>query len=1002
MRWLVSAVFFAVYTLISAQYRFDHLSVVDGLSQNSVNDIYQDSEGYMWFATQDGLNRFDGYEFTQYMEDGSIPTSHNFLWSIVEDQYGNIWTASSKGATRLNWKEGKSTHFLLTREEKYEGERNQVARILMEDESILISSEYSSSFIVDPNVYPDSSVIILSDHESFIYKEIDPIVGPIFNMVEVGGQKFFLYHNKVVGKDPLPYPEGFTVRKFSSEVFVWKNGFFIGTHSGLLYYDITNSAFSTISCIDNPIFDITWGPRSEVLWIATSNGITFFDPTTFECNGKIQSGDKESDLSSNQVSAIAKSRDGVYWVGTSNGGINIYDPQKDQFKYLTKRHGLSDKPVWSIYKTKTHLLVGTDNGLYVSTHKGSITDGTFAMNQLLDAEKVKHPHFSDKRITAIEELNPGRFLIGTHSAELILYDLIRNNSSLLKLEEDNKHPHAVSAIKKIADDVWVSTHNGLFKFSPDLKRKQYYSYWKDPDNYPSNYYLSAYVSEDSTLWLGSNFGFITISTNGEIEYFDYDSNNSQKSPAFNFVSGFYEDKSGKIWVSTFGGGVSCLDRKNKLFFHLTNEDGLANNICSSVLGNDEFVFVTTNSGLSRIRIDDNQITNYTISDGLISGEFAIASAFQSQNEFFFGTVNGLIAFDPFDLNEIHLSQPPVVSKLSVNYSDVFLNAIENGELQLYPEDKIFSFQFSNLSFRKNDQMTFQYRMLGFDEKWVETSKSNRRATYSLEPGKYEFQLKSKVGMVESEASFLSIEVNPTFYETWWFYLMMVITTGIGIVLASRYYSHQQLKSKLRKLELQQKIQKERERISRDLHDNVGSQITYIASSIDNISGNGTGKELKELGDFTRDTMRQLRETIWVMNHDNVSLPELKIKIVDYLSEALRPYPEIHQEVHFPVSNEKLVPTTAINIFRIIQEAVNNAIKHASPGIIEVCLELGDNPHLAISDDGVGFDGKNKDGHFGLMNMRSRALELGANFTIASSQGEGTKIEVTGFEIGQMT
>ncbi len=1002
MRKLVAAGFFALCHFMNGQHRFDHLSVTDGLSQNSVNDIFQDSEGYLWFATQDGLNRFDGYEFTWYMEDGDIPMSHNFLWSIVEDQYGNIWTASSKGATRLNWKEGKSTHFFYTKNERYEGERNQVARVFLRDDQVIISFASSSTFAIDPLAFPDSSSVILSSEHLLDYKALNLPDQPIFNTINVGHKQYFLFYDKIVGESTVSLPDGYFLGIFSSDLLTWGNGFFVSTNNGLLYYDVAEKSFSTFPCLSEPVFDLIMSPANNQIWVATGRGIVLFDPVNSTCMKSIQSGDDESDLSSSLVSSFAKSKDGIYWVGTANGGINIYDQKRDQFKYLKQAQGFSDKPVWCFNKTKTHLLVGTDNGLYVASHKGALTKSTFAVDQVIASEKIEHPHFANKRITAIEEVSPNKFVIGTHSAELILFNPITKKSTLLKLNEDNRHPHTVSAIKKIGADVWVTTHNGLFKFSRDLKHKTFYSYWNDPLIYPSNYYLSAYVSKDSTLWLGTNIGFSTISADGEIEYFFYDDDSLSKSPAFNFISGFFEDSSGKIWISTFGGGVSRFDRKTGEFFHLTRDDGLANNICSSILGNDEFVFVTTNGGLSKVRIKDNQIINYKTSDGLISNEFAIASSFQTGGEFFFGTVNGLVAFNPKELEESFAQEAPVVSKLAINYTDVSLHSLGEKGLELYPEDKIFTVEFSNLSFRKNDQVNFAYRMLGFDENWVTTSSSNRRATYSLAPGEYEFQLKSKVGGLESETSTLLVQVHPAFYETWWFALIATLSIGLGIVFVSRYYSHQQLKKRLQKLELQQKIQKERERISRDLHDNVGSQITYIASSIDNISGNGSTPELKELGDFTRDTMRQLRETIWVINHDEVSVEELKVKVVDYLSEILKPHSHIRQDVRFADSDEKLVPTAAINIFRIIQEAVNNAVKHANPSLITVSLEIGGDSRLTVSDDGSGFDGNDKDGHFGLINMRSRAQDLGAQLRLTSSEKEGTRIEVTGLKIGQMT
>ncbi|MEM7298468.1 MAG: ATP-binding protein, partial [Bacteroidota bacterium] len=513
-------------------------------------------------------------------------------------------------------------------------------------------------------------------------------------------------------------------------------------------------------------------------------------------------------------------------------------------------------------------------------------------------------------------------------------------------------------------------------------------------------YLSAFESQDGTVWLGSNFGFQSI-RNEEISLYEYDQENLKSGPAFNFISGFFEDKWGRIWIATFGGGVSCLDREKNTFFHLNKADGLSNNICSAIEGNDRHVFVSSNGGISRIDIESLEIVNYTISDGLTSNEFAIASSYKHNNDFLFGNVNGLVAFKADDLIDSIYNSAPTITNFIANYTSAPYARIQK-TLDVYPSDKIFSLEFSTMAMKELDQLVYQYKMDGFNDSWVSTDPSNRRATYILPPGEYVFNVKAINKQIETETRALRVVVHPAYYQTWWFFTLVGLAAITLVVLLSRYYSHQQLKEKLRKLEVQQKIQSERERISRDLHDNVGSQITYIATSINNLSHNENTEQLKDLGDFTRDTMRQLRETIWVINHDEVTLDELRTKVVDFLSEILRPHAEMTHQVIFPDTDQKLNPTRAINIFRIIQEAVNNSIKHANAQKLTITLELNDNPRLIIKDDGDGFDGKDKNGHFGLLNMRQRAQELGGIFEVESQGNDGTTITVTGLEIGQMT
>lgn len=986
--------------ILYGQYRFDHLSTIDGLSQNSVNDIFQDSQGFIWFATQEGLNKYDGYEFVKYTMDGEVNMAGNFLWSIVEDSYNNIWTASSSGATRLNWKNGTSTHFLIAKEEQFRGQINQVLRVYNRGDKVMITYG-EATYLVDPLDYPDSATVLLNEKHLF-KSEINPEGRQFFNSMLFHEQEYLLTGNHLIGTDTLDFPEGYRCSRFKSELFELNGGILIGSNDGLLYYNEGKNLIETIPCLDEAVNEILWGPSHQELWIATDNGIYLFDPEEMSCSGSIKSGDGENDLTSNTVAALMKSKEGLIWAGTANGGINIYDPAKDKFKFLTKENGFSDKAIWSVFLTENHLLAGADNGLYLGSLNGRLTDHLFAEKSINSVEKLQISSLHGKRITAIEQLNENEFLIGTFNEEIIRLNIKTKNWKLRKLDQSDISPHVVSAIKVIENEVWVTTHNGIFLFSKDLELRKFFNYQSDPARFPTNYYLSAYVSKDKTLWIGSNVGFYTISHDKEIQVFSYDKNQPDKGPAFNFVSGFFEDKYGKIWMATFGGGVSCFDRETQKFIHFNRSEGLANEICSAIIGNESEVFVSTNGGISKIDLETYKITNYNTSDGIINNEFAIASTHQLGGDFVFGNVNGLVLFNPADLNNDPLISPPVITKLTSNYKEALQSRIDEKKLEIAPEEKIFSLEFSNMSFRKKDQIVYQYSLTNFNEDWVDAGPFDRRATYSLPPGEYIFNVRAKYATIHSEVQSLAITVHPAFYQTWWFILICSLF-GIGLIAAiSRYFSHQALKEKLRKLEVQQRIQKERERISRDLHDNVGSQITYIATSIDNLAVDKEAEEIRELGEFTRDTMRQLRETIWVINRDHISIDELRGKIIDYLAEVFKHTPHIKHEVKIPAVDIQLNPEYAINLFRIVQEAVNNAVKHAQPTLIKITLEGSESYTLTISDDGMGFDGNDKAGHFGLINLRSRSQELGGEFSLETGENSGTSIRVSNLKIGQMS
>jgi signal transduction histidine kinase len=680
-------------------------------------------------------------------------------------------------------------------------------------------------------------------------------------------------------------------------------------------------------------------------------------------------------------------------VGTANGGVNIYDPKIEQFKFLNLQHGLTNGPVWSILKTEKTLWLGTDNGIYQIMLSDNPTKTLFASQAIRNLQTLTHPWIAKKRICALFSDTNDRLIIGTADAELIRIHTQSKEIERLELSTGS----VVAAIQKRANTIWLATHNGIYHLNEELEVINHF----DNKTLGCSYFLSSYQSKDGTLWFGGNTGFVSIKITGEINHFQYNSETPEKSPAFNFITGFYEDSNGKIWMATYGGGISIYDRLSKRFEHISKTDGLCSNITCAITGDANQIFVSTSSGISKIDAETYEITNFGRLDGLIDEEFAINSFFKSKNEIYFGTTSSLVVFQPDSLFLIESVPKPTVTSLSINYKNTQLSIIRDNSLDLYPGDRTFSLKFAGLGLRKVEDLKYLYRMHPFDKEWVETDAFNRLATYSLTSGKYSFQVKSKLAGNESDIEEIKVEVHPYFYQTTLFWAFIgLLTIGLTI-LTVRYYSHRSLKERLRKLELKQKIQAERERISHDLHDNVGSQITYITSSIDHLSRNIQNEELKELGDFARDTMRQLRETIWVINHDEVTVQELKTKVIEFLSEVLKPHPRIIHKVDFEDSDIPLVPSDAINLFRIIQEAVNNSLKHASPGELSIKLTVSPKINLSISDDGCGFNGKDKSGHFGLLIMRKRAKELGAEFSLHSFRDTGTTIQIRGIKIGQM-
>ncbi len=947
----------------------------------------------MWFASQDGLNRYDGYDFTVYTIDTEPPIAGNFTWSLAEDAQGNIWLASQSGATRLDWKNSKSTRFYFDQSNKVNSIYNQVSKIRIDHNDVFISFDGKGTYRIRATDYLDSLEVELGDIQVY-YPKQDSLRRYLYNEFRISTHHVLVSDQHLVIDNEMTHlPEGHEIKNFMGEYFEWGNGFFLGTSGGLLYYDFSNKLLTT-TCVTAPVRDLLFRKSSDQLFVASEAGLILFDPESQQCLQTIDAGNADDDLNSSLISALYESSNGLLWIGTANGGINLYDPRKDQFKFVNELHGLRGNPVWSSLRYGDLLFIGTDDGLYMATLNATITSKIHSAQAIEHIRKIA-PQLLNQRVSALYE-SEGTLYVGTTAGLLGKYS-IKNGKFAYKILPDRP---VLSSIIERNDTLWITSHNTLFRSEKSLTLIDRLDYYKEPEKYPTNYYLSSFLSADGTLWFGSNAGFTLFPAAGSHSHIFYDEHTPETSPNHYFITGFFEDHRGIIWMSTFGGGVSKYNRKTQTFTHLTTRNGLINNTCSAILGNDTHVFVGTNSGLSAIEIDSERVTNYTATNGLLSDEFAICSASTDGESFYWGVVNGLIAFNASILRGEELT-PPIVVGIEVNYVEQPYSKIDHDLLVLNPADQIFTLSFADPSFRNQDKITYEYRLEGFNEEWVKTNSGNRHATYSLDPGSYSFELRTVLNGTVSASRKVTILKHPAFYETWWFLVTCILFGGVIVVLISRYFSHQALKDRLRKLEVQQKVQEERERISKDLHDNVGSQITYIATSIDNLSENATSSEIQELGDFTRDTMRQLRETIWVINHDEVTLSELRTKVLDYLAEVLKPHPQVRHAVSFPPMEQVLNPTIAINLFRIIQEAINNSLKHAEASLLKVEMTGEQELELVVEDNGNGFDGGEKSGHYGLLNMQSRAQEIHAQLTIKGRPGDGTVIKVSPIKIGQM-
>ena len=510
----------------------------------------------------------------------------------------------------------------------------------------------------------------------------------------------------------------------------------------------------------------------------------------------------------------------------------------------------------------------------------------------------------------------------------------------------------------------------------------------------------AFEDSRKLLWVGTNIGVYCIE-NGVAE--------KVVLPQAELIKTIAEDKANNIWVGTIK-GIYVLDPDKKIIAHYDENNGLSNRFIYGILRDDDGnMWFSHNKGLSEYVAATRSFRHFDRNDGLQSNEFNTGAYFKSADgELFFGGINGVNSFYPREIKD-NMSVP-VVKITSIKLFDVPMktdSAYWNiHALRLPYTDNSLSFEFAALEYTNPIKNRYAYMMEGVDRGWIMEGYKRFARYAALPPGHYVFKVKAanNDGVWQEQPVCISIDIIPPFWQRPWVILLaflLFIACLSGIII---WIQKQRHKREIRALELKQKIQLERERISRDLHDTVGTQLSLISNNIEwvahplkEITENEKNEKLNFVNTTARDIIATLRETIWALNKQQIPIEEFSDKLKAFVQKQLSIYPEITLDFNEQISvNVILGPSEALDLFRICQEAIANALKFAHATILYIQVFSSDERYkVSIGDNGSGFDISKVDPAIqnGIENMRFRAGDIGANFTIIAEPGKGTSIEV---------
>lgn len=962
----------------NALFDIQYLDIEQGLPYSYIYATYHDKEGNLWMGTDYGLCKYDGTYLTTYTEKNGL--INNKVYSIAEDNSGRLWIGTYAGITVFNGNSflqfGDNENLLLENIQRIKKDSKGNMIFIVEAIGVLsfngtdfhfYSSKNNFSKIVSPEIIMDDKglfwlptpggVVKQEQNKYLFYNPRKPVLNTLIDVAcDRAGNTWF-----VSGVNGITRYDGKTFMHYTNQ-------------NGLA---------------DNLIMTMLVDSNDQV-WIGTRySGISKFDGVKFT-NYNDASG-----LSENKIHNLAQDKEGNIWIGTLGGGINKLNEKGFAEKIPLSK--LNNSRVRPILKDKTgSLWFGTeDGGLYSY-------DGTSLLKHLTG----KDFSISGFRSAWIDKEK--NLWFGEHEGSgMYKYDY----KNFFYYEVENKISSNLSLFRDSQGIIWIgTTREGVAAFNGSTNM-----YYNKKTGFPSNRVFVTIKDKKGNLWFGTE-GSGLVKYDGKL-FTVY----SEKQGLFcKSITSIIEDEKGNLWLGTLEAGLCRFDGKS--FMYYTQKQGLAfNAIWSLKQDASKRIWVGTDNGLSVLvpqqdttNAHENQykIYSFGLEDGLKATDFNLNGVcIDNENRIWWGTGKALITKD---LNlPLNTGNPQSVKLSFIEVNDQFVefsrmknssktnsrnmntlpfqNNLQN--LTLPYHQNHLTFHFSAIDWMAPHKRKYSYRLIGLDEKWSTPSAEPLADYRNLTFGTYEFQVMA-IGQsqVWTKPLTYTFEIKPAWWQTLWFKIVIVLLSMAFTFLVSRSIYRARLRKQKQELEKQLAVQMERQRISSEMHDDIGAGLSGVRL-LTEMTKNKL-KETEATGDINKiyesvgEIAAKMKEVIWSLNTENDSLSSL----IAYLQKQARQLME-HYPGRFSVSLPERIPDTKISgevrrqIYLSVKEALHNVIKHSGATSVELKIECNENLSIQIADNGKGLrEDENSSFGNGLKNMRKRMEQVNGRLILKNDNG----------------
>lgn len=790
-------------TLFAQKIFFRNYTVMDGLCANTIWDIEQDEQGFMWFGTKYGLNRFDGHEFRSYKFDKKNKNSigNNFIRKIFKYDAKTFWIGTEEGIYIFD----------LTKEtfKLFEPLGKTFINDIYEDSkhNIWIATKTNGAYYYQPLAKKITNFIRTTTGNGLSSNEISKIIEDNKGQIWIGtygrGIDVLNDQHKKIKNYKYNGQSGTLSNNFILSLLKDLNGnIWIGTMSGgLNYFNQQNQQFKVyrkggVSDISDNIIRDIYQHEKGLIYIATEKGLNILDTQTGIFKSYQSRNDDLNSLSSDAIYNVYRDKEGGIWVGTYFGGLNYYNEKFSNLEYYYPSgasNSLGGNAVSAFLKINDHqLLIGTeDAGLSsFNTQDKTFKRYPFSPNQQKLSYHNIHALFQDQQ---------KNIWVGMYTGGLNILNPQTGNIKRYSSNPNNQFSLSDNSVYAIDQDregrIWVSTISGLNLYNPETD-----NFTRIKDKYlEKSCIYQVYQDKNGTLWIATyDNGLVKMDKSGKTSRFVI--NSSPNGITSNKVISILDDGNGNLWLGTDGGGLNVFNIASEKFTDYNERFGIESDVIYGVVKqNDNVYWLSTNKGIYELDLKTKSTKNFNKWDNLQSQQYNYKAYFKDNDgKIYFGGIKGFNAFNPENIHHSLQKAPIVFTNFQIFNKDLAVGD-KNSPLKqsinftkkivLSYSQSVISIEYAQLSFLAPNKTQYAFKMEGFDKDWNKVG-TQQKATYTnLPPGRYKFLVTDLSNVAKAYASpyRIDIEILPPFYRTKMAYFLYLISAGVIIYLLSNFF-----------------------------------------------------------------------------------------------------------------------------------------------------------------------------------------------------------------------